>query len=102
VFLQGFIRKRRQDIKDVRVKSIFHHGTQVKKNLEDTRRRPTEGGPIWNRPRSAPCFYVSFSTALGFASSPLIQVGLIRGLWFIPSGYISKALPLGLGITQVI
>jgi hypothetical protein len=43
MFLQGFIRKRRQDIKDVGVKSIFHRETQVKKDLEDIRKRPTEG-----------------------------------------------------------
>jgi hypothetical protein len=31
VFLQGFIRKRRQDIKDVGVKNIFYHGTKLRR-----------------------------------------------------------------------
>jgi hypothetical protein len=31
VFLQGLIRKRRQDIKDVEVKSIFHHETKLRR-----------------------------------------------------------------------
>jgi hypothetical protein len=90
--------------------------TQVKKDLEDMRRWPTEGGPTWHRARSAdptpgrltygvsrqPPASTSVPT-LGFASSPLIQVGLIRGPQFIPPAYISRALPLGLGmITQVI
>jgi hypothetical protein len=30
VFLQGFIRKRGGDIKDVGLKSIFHHGTKLR------------------------------------------------------------------------
>jgi hypothetical protein len=31
MFLQGFIRKRRQDINDVGVKSIFHRGTKLRR-----------------------------------------------------------------------
>jgi hypothetical protein len=38
-------------------------------------------------------FYVGTSTTLGFASSPLIEVGLIRGFWFIPPAYINKPYP---------
>jgi hypothetical protein len=30
-FLQGFIRKKRQDIKDVGVKSIFNRGTKLRR-----------------------------------------------------------------------
>jgi hypothetical protein len=82
---------------------------QVKKDLEDTRRRPTERGPPRStevsqpHPRSADprgshlsASSVSrFSTVLGFASSPLIKVDLIWGLWFIPLAYISQPLPHG-------
>jgi hypothetical protein len=38
VFLQGFIRKRRQDIKDVGGKKHIPSWNQVEKDLEDTRR----------------------------------------------------------------
>jgi hypothetical protein len=31
VFVQGFTRKRRQDIMDVEVKSIFHRGTKLRR-----------------------------------------------------------------------
>jgi hypothetical protein len=78
---------------------------QVEKDLEDTRRWPTEGGPPRSHPgrptpprRVSPCgshlsasIASRFSTALGFASSPLIKIGLIWGIWFIPPAYISQA-----------
>jgi hypothetical protein len=90
---------------------------QVEKDLEDMRRQPTEGGHTWHRARSAdptPGWLTlrgshlsassasRFSIALGFVASPLIQVGLIRGLQFIPPAYISRALPLGVKYLQVI
>jgi hypothetical protein len=61
---------------------------QVEKDLEDTRRRPTEAGATWKPPRStdpsgshlSASSASRFSTALWFASSPLIKVGLIWGL----------------------
>jgi hypothetical protein len=36
MFLQGFIRKRRQDIKDLGVKKHIPPQNQVEKDLEDT------------------------------------------------------------------
>jgi hypothetical protein len=42
---------------------------------------------------SATAFYAGSATALGFASSPLIEVSLIWGPWFIPPAYINKPYP---------
>jgi hypothetical protein len=84
---------------------------QVKKILENTRRQATKGGAHQAftqvgrpHPRSADpsgshlsaSFTSRFSTALGFSSSSLIKVSLIRGLWCIPPAYISRTLPPGL------
>jgi hypothetical protein len=71
---------------------LIPHQNQVEKNLEDTRRHATERGvhlPLGQigrpHPRSADLwvpllattFARRFSTTLGFASPPLIEVGLI-------------------------
>jgi hypothetical protein len=76
----GVYQKKEANIKDVGVKSISPRN-QVEKDLEDTRRRPTEWGPTWKPPRSADprgshlsaSSASRFSAALGFASSPLIR-----------------------------
>jgi hypothetical protein len=73
----------------------------VKKDLEDTRRQTLEGGTHLEvtqvgRPRGSPVslgLHTLCSTALGFQSPPLFQVGLIKGLWFIPPAYINRAHP---------
>jgi hypothetical protein len=94
-----------------RTKNHIPPWPQVEKTLEDMRRQGTEGGAhlaggqvSWSHPRSidlwVPCvslrFYVVSSTTLGFASSPLIKVSLIRGLQCIPPAYISSTVPPGL------
>jgi hypothetical protein len=84
-----------------RTKKHILCGNQLEKTLEDTRRRPTDGGPIWHRawPVSHPRAHLSAafvrrsSTTLRIAFMSLIKVGLIRGLWFVAPAYINSHVP---------
>jgi hypothetical protein len=104
-FCRGY-QELRKDGPTRRIKIDIYLWHRLRKTLEDTKRRVEEGGThltegvgghSWAQSTDrgthglASLFLHWFSTALGFASTPLFQIGLIRRLRCILWGYISKA-----------